>query len=156
MLAIFVAFLFLLAIIPRWGSEGVKLLRTASIFERLESYSDATLLTSKSPVFGIGYNNLCIAKGKFLGKFVQYDSHACSGVESGPLLILATSGIVGFLVFLKMVLAIYRNVTSDIYGTAFIGASVAIAVHGIFANSYFYPWVMGFLAILLSLSLKKN
>jgi len=156
MLAIFAVFLLLLAIIPSWGSEGVQLLRTRSIFERLESYSDAFALTSASPIFGIGYNNLCIAKGKFLGQFVEYDSHACSGVESGPLLILATSGLVGILIFGYLGLQIFQNTERNLYGVVFISSSLALLVHSLFVNSLLYPWVMGYLGILLALSLREK
>lgn len=155
-LAIFAVFLFLLAIIPSWGSEGVKLLRTRSILARLESYSDALALFSKSPVFGIGYNNLCMAKEKFLGKFLDYDSHACSGVESGPLLVLATSGVVGILIFSYLALKLFQNTQRNLYGMTFISSSFALLVHSLFVNSLFYPWVMGYLGIMLSLSLKEK
>ena len=155
-LGILAIFLFLLALVPSVGSEGVRLLRTRSIFERIESYSDALALTSKSPVFGIGYNNLCIAKGKFLGKFVEYDSHACSGVESGALLILTTSGLVGILIFGYLGIQIFQNTERNLYGVTFLSSSLALLVHSLFVNSLLYPWVMGYLGILLSLSLKEK
>ena len=155
-LAILAIFLFLLALIPRVGSEGVRLLRTRSIFERIESYSDGLALTAKSPVFGIGYNNLCIAKGKFLGKFVEYDSHSCSGVESGALLILATAGLAGILIFGYLGIQIFRKTERNLYGVTFLSSSFALLVHSLFVNSLLYPWVMGYLGILLALSLKEK
>lgn len=149
-------FLFIVALIPSWGSEGVRLLRTRSIFARLTSYSEAITLTSKSPVFGIGYNNLCIAKEKFLGNPANYDSHACSGVESGLLLVLTTSGIVGLFIFTYLILKLVASVGRDLYGTTFISAGAALLVHSLFVNSLFYPWVMGWMGILLAISLKER
>jgi len=33
---------------------------------------------------------------------------------------------------------------------------MAILVHSLFVNSLFYPWVMGYLALLGGVALKKN
>ncbi|MEK7112772.1 MAG: O-antigen ligase family protein [Patescibacteria group bacterium] len=155
-LSILALFLFILAAVPNWGSEGVRLLRTRSIFARLTSYSEAIALTSKSPVFGIVYNNLCIAKEKFLGNPANYDSHSCSGVESGLLLLLATSGIVGLFMFVYLILKLGAGVGRDLYGTTFIASGAALLVHSLFVNSLFYPWVMGWMGILLAISLKEK
>jgi O-antigen ligase len=153
LMAIFLAIVFL---IPSWGSEGVRLLRTRSIFTRLESYQEAVALTKESPLFGVGYNNLCIAKEKFLGQPADYSSHSCSGVESGILLTLATTGVLGFLVFLTMLIKVVKATGKNTLGYAFTSSLLAVATHSLFVNSLFYPWVMGYLAILLSISLKER
>ena len=153
LLAIFLTIVFL---IPNWGSEGVRLLRTRSIFTRVESYQEAITLTRKSPLFGVGYNNLCIAKEKFLGQAADYSSHSCSGVESGLLLALATSGVVGILAFLTMLIKVVKATGKDIFGNLFTSSLLAVLTHSLFVNSLFYPWVMGYLAILLSISLKER
>lgn len=149
-------FLTIILLIPSWGSEGVRLLRTKSIFARVESYKEAITLFSKSPLFGVGYNNLCIAKERFLGQPANYSSHSCSGVESGLLLTLATSGVIGFLSFLTMLVKIVKAITKDIFGNLFTASLLAVITHSLFVNSLFYPWVMGYLAVLLSLSLKER
>ncbi|MFZ5932878.1 MAG: O-antigen ligase family protein [Patescibacteria group bacterium] len=149
-------FLMIVFLIPRWGSEGVALARTRSIFARLTSYSEGIALFSKSPVFGIGYNNVCAGKEKFLGKTADFTSHACSGVESGPLLILATGGLVGFFSFLFLVFRILKNTTRNLYGKVFIASGVSLLTHSLFTNSLFYPWVMGYMGIMLALSIRER
>jgi O-antigen ligase len=149
------ALLTILIILPRPAGEGVKLARTNSILARFENYGQTIGIFAKSPLLGVGYNNFCLARNVYLGD-TETASHACSGSDASLLLILATTGVLGLLVFGKLVLEIFRGIQADIYGTAFIGSSMALAVHGIFANSYFYPWVMGFMGVLLALSLKKN
>ena len=151
-----VAVLLVIAVsLPRGASEGVKLERLYSVYSRLANYRETATIFSKSPLFGIGYNNLCLARKLYIGPEDTY-SHSCSGSDSGLLLVLATTGAAGFLVFLKMVIEIFKSIGKDVYGLSFLGASVALAVHGFFANSYFYPWVMGFMGISLALALKEK
>lgn len=149
-------FAMIVLLIPSFGSEGVRLGRTKSIFARLESYSEAVSIASKSPVFGMGFNNLCIAKDKFLGQPVNFESHACSGIESSLLMILATTGIIGLIVFAYLIYWIVREIPKDIYGVTFISSLVALLVHSLFVNSLFYPWVMGWMGLLLGVSFKEK
>lgn len=151
-----IAFALILYLIPRPAGEGVNLARTYSIFARVESYQQALKLTGKSPIFGVGYNNLCIAKDKFLGQPVNFDSHSCSGVESSWLLILATSGFVGFSIFIYLIKRLSQSISQDIYGQTFMASGVALLTHSLFVNSLFYPWVMGFMVILLAISVKEK
>lgn len=155
-LAILLVLIAIVAVIPGQGSEGVLLTRTTSIFERLGSYSEGWALFTKSPVFGVGYNNTCIAKAKFLGQFVDYSSHACSGVASGPLLVLATSGLIGFISLFFLGVRLIQRLDKSIYATVFLASGVSLLVHSLFTNSLFYPWVMGYLGILLSVSLRER
>jgi len=148
-------FAFIVLLIPSFGSEGVRLGRTRSIFARLESYSEAINLTSKSPVFGVGFNNLCIAKDKLLGQPANFESHACSGIESSLLMILATTGVMGLIVFAYLIYWIVKKIPKDIYGITFISSLVALLFHSLFVNSLFYPWVMGWMGLLLGVT-KKN
>lgn len=154
-LFITLALLTIVVILPRPAGEGVKLSRTNSIFARVENYRESLQIFAKAPLFGVGYNNFCLARKVYLGD-TNLSSHACSGSDASALLILTTTGVLGALAFLKLVWEIGRSLSGDVYGLAFIGSSVALAVHGIFANSYFYPWVMGFLAILLATALRER
>ena len=149
-------FAFIVLLIPSFGSEGVHLGRTKSIFTRLESYSEAIKLTAKSPVFGVGFNNLCMAKDKFLGQTANFQSHACSGIESSLLMLLATTGVTGLIVFVYLIYWIVRKVPKDIYGLTFISSLVALLLHSLFVNSLFYPWVMGWMGLLLGVSFKEK
>ena len=151
-----IAFALILYLIPRPAGEGVNLARTYSIFARVESYQQALKLTRRSPIFGVGYNNLCIAKDKFLGEPVNFDSHSCSGVESSWLLILATSGGVGLSIFIYLIKRLSQSISKDIYGQTFMASGVALLTHSLFVNSLFYPWVMGYLGVMLALALKEK
>jgi hypothetical protein len=147
--------LFIIFLLPRPEGEGVKLERVASIFARGNNYVETLQIAGHSPLLGVGFNNLCLARQKYLGQG-EFGSHSCSGSDSSILFVLATTGIVGLFIFLAAVYGLYRNLSGDIYGTAVLGALVALGVHGFFSNSYFYPWVMGYVALLWSLTIKGS
>lgn len=153
--AIFLAFTVLILLPKPEGSEGVKLSRTASIFQRLDNYKQTIDIFAYSPVFGIGYNNICEYRKGCLGIDLADVKHSCSGSDSSVLLVLATTGVVGLIVFGHTVLSISGQLHSGLYAKAFLASSVAVLVHSIFVNSLFYPWVLGYLAMLEAISVKE-
>lgn len=148
-------FLSLVFLLPGGEGEGVKLGRTASILAKGENYRQSISLAAISPIFGIGYNNVCLAKQVYLSD-VGTESHACSGLDSSFLFLLVTTGVLGVFSFINLITAIAKNVRRDIYGNALVASFFAILIHSLFANSFFYSWTMGTFAILLSLGLKEN
>ena len=141
--------------LPRPGGEGVKLERTASIVLRLEDYRDTLTVFGKAPLLGVGYNNMCTAREKYLGE-TNLDSHACSGSASSLLLVLSTTGVLGFILLTSLVQNIVSNLTKNAYGLTFLSCLIALLLHSLFVNSLFYPWVMGWMGLLLSISLKTS
>ena len=141
-------------LLPRPAGQGVKLERTYSAISRIENYSKTVAIWKKSPIFGVGYNNLCVAKSKIWDD-VNMNSHACSGSDSSILLILATTGIIGLFVFTSFILRVIGSLNKDSFGISFIACFTALIIHSQFTNSIFYPWVMGWLGLLLVLGLRK-
>lgn len=142
-------------LLPKPTSEGTNLERTASINARLVNYIDTAKIITKSPLIGVGYNNLCWAKVNYLGQ-TDVDSHACSGSDSSLLLVLATTGILGFILFLNIIIKEIFLVKVDTYGAVLLSCLAALFIHSLFGNSLFYPWVMVFIAILGALSQKET
>lgn len=149
------AFVLLVISLPRPGGEGIKLERTASIILRMEDYRDTLKIIKKVPLFGVGYNNMCIARERFLNQ-VNLSSHACSGSASSLLLVLATTGILGLFIFVNLIRKLVSDLATNTYGLTFLSCLVALIVHSLFVNSLFYPWVMGWMGLLLSISLKPT
>ena len=153
---ILTVFIFVISVLPRTAGEGVKLERTASTYARLLNYSQTIKIFQKSPVFGIGFNNICQAKSAFF-EIDDRQSHSCSGSDSSLLLILATTGAVGFIIFLWCLSSLYNLISSkSMYGKVLLSSSLALFIHSLFVNSLFYPWVMGWLAILLAVSMRES
>lgn len=141
--------------LPRPSSEGVKLERLHSIYAKLGNYEETVSILRINPLFGIGFNNLCTARIKYLNTD-NIRSHSCYGSDSSILLIITTSGFLGFLMFLRLLIEIFKSLDSSFYSKAFLASSVAVLMDSLFINSLFYSWVLLWLMILLGLSIKKD
>lgn len=139
-----------LILLPKPAGEGVNLARTYSISFRIVNYKETFEIFKKSPVFGVGFNNMCLARQAYLND-INPSSHSCSGSDSSILLILATTGIVGLSVFVNSLWKLLRTLKIGFYSNVFLVLISAVFFHSIFVNSLFYPWVMGYLAISASL-----
>jgi len=131
-------------LLPTTQNKSISLFRTFTIEAKFKNYAETLNIFKKSPVFGVGYNNLCLARQKYIS-FNKADSHACSGSDSSLLFVLATTGIVGFMSFLALMLGAWKE--SEII---FKISGVALLVHSLFSNSMFYPWILGWMVILLA------
>jgi len=140
-------------ILPRPSSAGVQLERLYSVYSRVENYKESIYLWKEYPLFGVGYNNLCLAR-KELYTNNSYRSHSCSGADSSILFLLATTGVVGFLVVLGLVKDVKEVLMKNYYSKILLSCFVALLVHSLFQNSLFYSWVVGWMLILLSLSVR--
>lgn len=148
-LSLSILFIALIPFLPNPGGEGVNLARTYSAVDKFINFKQGLLLVQKSPVFGIGFNNVCIAT---TGNF---SSHSCSGLDNSLLFILATTGIVGLVVFIDFIYKVISNTKLDIYGWALMTSFIALFVHGMFTNTWFYNFVLGWVAILVAIT-RKN
>jgi O-antigen ligase len=136
--------------LPRPGGEGVKLERLHSLFLKFENYQESVEIVKQNPLFGIGFNNLCLARNGSL------ESHACSGLDNSFLFVLATTGIVGLISFLDLLIGLVKTTTKSYVGKLFWASGLALLVHAQFTNTLFYPWVMGWVAILAGVSREKS
>lgn len=141
-------------LLPTAKNHSIELFRSLSAVARIEDYKSTLKIFLTSPIFGIGYDNMCLAYQKFVG-FQGFSSHACSGSDSSLLFILATTGITGFTIFLTLLTKIAKLIKKSFEGRVFIACSVALLVHSLFSNSLFYPWVFGYILILLILAVKE-
>lgn len=142
----------LIPFLPRPGGEGVRLERFQSMYNKYGNYAQTFEVIKQHPVFGVGFNNICSAR-IHLFENEMYESHACSGSDSSILLILATTGTIGLLIFIDFVFKTIKSTKiNNIYGITFISSAIAVFIHSLFVNSMFYPWVMGYMGILMALS----
>ncbi len=144
--------LLLILVLPTSKNHVLSFTRQFSAVARVENYKTTLNIFEKSPVFGVGYDNMCIAYQKFIGP-QGFSSHACSGSDSSLLFILATTGVAGLMVFIFMVIWIARYVKNSRYVVILGSSFAALAVHSLFSNSLFYPWILGWIMILLAISL---
>lgn len=140
-------------LLPRGaGGVGVQLERTFSINDRISNWKETVTIISRYPIAGVGFNSLRYARRQF--GFVTSDwleSHAAAGADNSLLFVLATTGIVGFLFFALFLFYCFKE--TGITGRVSL---VVILVHSLFINSFFYPSVIFWLWIILSLGRNKK
>lgn len=144
---VLVIFGFLLFLLPRTEGEGVRLERLASVNQRFENYSQTLSIIRDFPLFGVGYNNICKVRLDYFGG--DEDSHSCGGSDSSILFVLATTGVLGLFVFLKLLHSIYEVHQSNL---TIAGVLISVFVHSMFSNSLFYTPFVGIFIILLAIS----
>ena len=127
-------------LLPRYSSgEGVKLERSSTIYARIESWRKAWQIFSDNPIIGVGFNTYRYAQK------ASPDSHAGAGSDSSILLVMATTGIIGLLFYLRYIKNLWELNNNLIISTSL----VAILIHSFFLNSLFYPSVMLWIALLI-------
>lgn len=138
-----------LLILPRQsGGEGIRLERTSTAQARIGSWENALVISRDHPLIGVGFNAFRYAQRDygFLKERWQ-ESNAGAGADSSLLFVLATTGIFGFGVYLKLIWHISQIGEKD---KVILASLAALFVHSWFLNSLFYPWIMAWMWILLA------
>lgn len=124
-------------------SEGVNLLRTASITARIGEYKKAVEIASQRPVFGVGFNAYRAAqiRNGNISVLTDQPDHAGAGVPNSFLFVLATSGVVGLLGYGAFwLLHIKRGIQKK--NALLLACCMGLLVHSLFENTLFYPFLM--------------
>ena len=144
--AVFVTGIFFLP--KNLPSEGVNLLRTASIHARQEEYKKALEIYKTHPLFGVGYNTYRSARLSIFGPETSpFPSHAAAGVPNSYLFILTTTGVVGFFFFIMWLGALWKEFS----GRSRIAVPLLVAYFcsGLFDNGLVYPFIMCWVFLIL-------
>ncbi len=136
--------------LPRPSSEGVKLERVFSIVSRVGSYKQALSVVSQNPLFGVGFNNYCLATNS------KFFSRSCSSSDASLLTIFATTGILGLIFYLYFWFSVFKSTNSNKYGLILRVSLITLLTHSLFVNSLFYPWVLGWFSILAAMGINKT
>lgn len=140
-------FLFILGIalfifIPRVSERvigGFSLDKSAN--ERIESWQNGLNIFNKNPILGVGFNNLRqeFEKNNQFKVFSSGEGHSGAGIDSSLIFVLATTGILGFLIYISWWVLIIRQNFSKFFILALI---LGLMINSIFINSLFYPPIM--------------
>ncbi|MBI2022268.1 O-antigen ligase family protein [Candidatus Daviesbacteria bacterium] len=118
--------------------------------KRIESWAKGLIIFQNYPVFGVGFNNLrdAISQKNLFDPHQTQEVHSGSGVDSGLIFVLATTGIIGLFIYLLFWANIfYQFIISYIKEKNFLfllGSIwiVGLFVSGQFINALFYPAIM--------------
>jgi O-antigen ligase len=143
---VILAMISIVLLLPRPEGEGVRLERINSITQRFQNYAETIAVAKTSPLLGVGYNMMCSARDTLYGSGVSR-SHSCSGSDASILFVLATTGIVGLIVFIYLLHSIWQISYLVDWQKAIL---IAVFVHSFFANTLFYPFVFILLCVSIS------
>jgi len=134
---------------------GNNLFRTASTDARIGSAKDALTIFMDNPVMGIGFNayRFAMYRHKFLPGNSILEDHGASGVDSSILLILATSGVLGFVTYSGFLLIHVKKLLESKEKIG-IATLVTVYVGSFFVNALFYPFIIVWLWCIAGLTEK--
>lgn len=128
---------------------------------RIQSWQDALSIIANFPLTGVGYNNYQQAQVDLgiIGRTTT--GHSVNGSDSSLLNVQATTGVVGFGLFVAAILSLImvakRLIRQKQKGVqlsaayAFLLIAPAMLVHSMFVNSLFYPFLLLPLCVLAGL-----
>lgn len=153
------------------GGEGVNLLRTASINARFESYEKGTEIFKSSPVYGVGFNAYRYAQidRNFIGKNPE-TNHAGAGVSNSWLFVLATTGVLGFILYLNFWFQVVKKGatpiklgkislnrdSTPIMQIIILCCLAGLFIEAFFENSLFYNFIMIWVFLMIGVLIEKN
>ncbi|MBI5356157.1 O-antigen ligase family protein [Candidatus Collierbacteria bacterium] len=138
---------------PKPGGEGINLLRTSSIEQRVESWREGINVWREHPWLGVGFNNY---GGKVQESTIKYKNvqegknHSENAPSSSWILLLATVGTIG--IGGLGVIGGIRGIGEMKKNKLWMGILMMVGVHAIFNNTIFYPPILGLLALIKAAS----
>lgn len=153
---VFLILLFLLAVlyVPKPGGDTLSLLRHDSTAARLQNWGQSIAQIGERPIFGYGFNVV-----PFIGRLEAstLPERKGAGIDSSLLFVGVTTGIVGLLSYLGLVIAQVRLALRSRdrhFKIILLSSMSALLVHSLFVNSLFYPWVMIWIWVLVGVTEK--
>jgi hypothetical protein len=138
-----------ISLLPRPGGEGTNLDRTNSAQLRFINWGQSLKIFADHPIIGVGFNVYRYAQKQygFLDQNNWLYSHAGAGADSSLLFVAATTGAVGLSVFFWYLKSLF-SLRSPLITISLL----ALLPHSFFLNSFFYPPILIWLALLIALS----
>lgn len=138
-------------------TEGTNFFRVVSSQARLRSAENALIIFKENPVLGVGFNAYRYAQHRygFLTGEKWQVSHGGAGADNSFLFILATGGLVGFIVYLYLWIKIFQSNIKGYISLVVIASSLGLFINALFINSLFYPFIMEWIWILIGLKENK-
>jgi len=145
-----IIFIFICMASAYFNIENVNLFRVVSSEARLETAGNALLIIKNNPLIGVGFNSYRYAQFRYgLRNRANAQSHADSAPDNSFLFVIATTGIVGFILYLFLWVRVFK-----ISSVLAIASITGVFINSMFINSLFYPFIMLWLWIIIAI--KEN
>ena len=125
---------------------------------RLISWSKTMEISKDNLLFGTGFNTFRFAQKDYGFFGVDWGGHSGGGSDSSLLLVLATTGIPGLLLFLSFfgnnIFKAFKNISEE-WSLVLITSFFGLLLESFFINSLFYPQIL-FLWVLIGVLFQFN
>ncbi len=161
-LLVLVALIISFFIFPNPNLQGLSPIRIASTEARIGSARGAIKIISKNPIIGVGFNAYRYAQIRYglVDEKATLISNAGAGTDNSYLFILATSGILGFVVFVlfwvNIIKVIVETIRTEFYARIALASIAAILLNTLFINSIFYPPIMAWIFMLIGITVNRK
>jgi O-antigen ligase len=163
---LFLSLFFLVALFFLFSNrsiEGLNPFRIVSSEARITSANEAISIFLKNPLLGVGFNSYRYAQIRYGTRGGEYalSSHADAGTDNSFLLVLVTTGAVGFVVYIDFLINIikiaFKSYESHrIYNNVVLVSTGGLIVNSIFINSLFYSPIAAWYFILVGLMVSRK
>lgn len=136
-------------VLPKHPGEGTKLTRDNSVMARIKNWQQSVRIWTTAPIFGTGFGTYRYVQRDLglISPKAALESHAGAGADSSILLMLATTGIIGFSTFIYLLLKIWQACRGDLLLKIILPA---LLVGSFFNNLLFYAWIMELVWVLIA------
>jgi len=155
LLVIFVSLIFLSP--KAFQTEGTNILRIFSSQERIKSAQIAVNIIGQNPIFGVGFNSYRYAQNKYasLNDSKWEVTHSGAGTDNSFLFVLATTGFIGFGIYLYLVYKVFllgKEKNNNPASIVLISVLSGLLVNSLFINSLFYVFILQWVWILAAIT----
>lgn len=125
--------------------EGLNPFRTASTTARIKSTENALEIIKDHMLLGVGFNAYRSAQVQchFREETTVFPSHADSGTDNSFLFVFATTGVLGFSVFLYFLSSLWKQAGTikkgKDFSLAYKTGFICWCIGSFFLNGLFYP-----------------
>lgn len=136
------------------GGISTSLTRLWSISSRWATFQESFQLILQSPIIGYGFNMLRFIPHIGLVSPYGYIANSAGGVDNSLLFLILTTGCLSVGI-LSLWLKAFQVITNTLLSNSktrvlFYSSSIALAIHGMTTNSWFYPVIVLWFSILFS------
>lgn len=143
-----------IALVSNPKIEGLNPFRSVSSYERIKSIKEAFHIIQKSPVIGSGFNAYRYAQVRYGTRNVigASISNADAGTDNSYLFVLATSGVIGFILFILSYLYLIKDLFFNIKKVGVFPLAIVVSVLAVslFLNVLFYTPILTVLYIMIT------
>ncbi len=127
-------------LVSDFSIEGMNPLRIASSEARVRSFQESFSIFQNNPILGVGFNAYRYAQidAGFRSEHAQFPSNADAGTDNSLLFVLATTGVVGFIVYVLFWIQIIKLGVTSRKKVSFIAIILTFFIGSQFINALFF------------------